>query len=268
MPFWAFLGAAVSAGAALAGANKNAKAIEAANKANRPKAQVRQWEKAGINPVFGLTSGAYVPHQAATVGDAYAHAGAAIQKALNLHHDDVLAETELKKENEKLKEQLAEVVTPREPTNMERYGGLVPLPDQGGANGYVQGAGGAVSGGSGGNGFADDPIVLGEPTLPEKNERALFTLGGINFVGSGNISSGETFETALGESPFSWLAAPAVFGDALGATYINHKWQNDPEWRQKMINRHLWLESENTYDAGANVAPRGYYGPHGSRTGF
>ena len=128
--FGALLGGALG----LIGASKQRKEQRATNEANRPVNQVREWEAAGINPLFGISSGGYIPHQAAQIGDAYATAGARFGQAIDARRAEKLAETELKQENTKLREKLDELATPRVPSYMVQYGGALPLPGLGGTN--------------------------------------------------------------------------------------------------------------------------------------
>lgn len=80
---------------------------------------------------FGISSGAFIPHQAASIGDSFATAGGRIARAFELHHEDQLRETELQKENTELREQLDELATPRRPGYMQQYGAVLPLPSVG-----------------------------------------------------------------------------------------------------------------------------------------
>lgn len=126
----ALIGGATS----LVGGAMNRKAQREANAANRPTEQVREWEEAGINPLFGISSGAFIPHQAASIGDSFATAGGRIARAFELQHEDQLRETELQKENTKLREQLDELATPRRPGYIQQYGDVLPLPSVGDEN--------------------------------------------------------------------------------------------------------------------------------------
>lgn len=130
MPF-NVLAAAIGAGSSLIGGALNRRAQRKANDANRPINQVREWEAAGINPIFGISSGGFIPHQAASIGDSFATAGSQFARGLELDHAEKLKQTELAKENEKLREKLDEVAKPRQRGHMERYGDILPLPSNG-----------------------------------------------------------------------------------------------------------------------------------------
>lgn len=101
-----FISALIGAGASLIGGALNRNAQKKANAANSPVGQVRQWEQAGINPIFGVSSGGYIPQQATSIGDAFATAGGKFAQALDMRHEKELRETGLKLENQLLKKQL------------------------------------------------------------------------------------------------------------------------------------------------------------------
>jgi gas vesicle protein len=158
-----FIGALIGGAASLIGASKQRKEQRRINEANRPVNQVREWEEAGINPLFGISSGGYVPHQTASIGDAYAEAGARFGQAFDQHRAEKLAQTELKKENTQLREKLDKLADPSEPSYMSQYGGVLPLPRQG----EIHAQGGNSRSGAfrttgvvrdSGNGLTDDDI--------------------------------------------------------------------------------------------------------------
>lgn len=134
-----FIGALIGAGASLIGGALNRKGQKKANAANSPVGQVAQWEQAGINPLFGISSGGYVPQQASTFGDSFAKAGSQFANAVSLAKEQDLRETNLELQNEKLRMQLDELAKPTEPSHLARYGGILPLPSQGGRNAGSQG---------------------------------------------------------------------------------------------------------------------------------
>lgn len=123
-----FIGAVIGGVAGLIGASKQRKENRRVNEANRPVNQVREWEEAGINPLFGISSGGYIPHQAASIGDSYATAGARFGQAIDAARAEKLEQTELKQENRELREKLDELATPRVPSYMSQYGAIMPLP--------------------------------------------------------------------------------------------------------------------------------------------
>lgn len=154
-----FIGALVGGALGLIGASKQRKEQRRINEANRPVNQVREWEEAGINPLFGISSGGYVPYQAASIGDAYSVAGARFGQAIDQFREEKLAQTELKKENTALKEKLDELATPRIPSYLSQYGAIIPVPTIGGTNAQAVQNGnrrsGVVSPVSGGGGSVD-----------------------------------------------------------------------------------------------------------------
>lgn len=123
--------AAVEVGGGLVGSVLNSKAQKKANRANSPAGQVAQFEAAGINPLFGLSSGSYRPQSAVAIGDAFAGAGSSIRRGLELQHETELRETAIEKENEQLKEALDDLVKVRVPSHLKTSGGFLPLPKVG-----------------------------------------------------------------------------------------------------------------------------------------
>ncbi len=139
-----FLGAIIGAGASLIGgalSDKSARDQQReTNEANRPVNQVAEWEEAGINPLFGISSGGYVPHQSARVGaigDSFSKAGGLLGQALDMQHEQELRETSLEQENDRLNKALDKLVKPSEPGYIQRYGAGLPLPSFGGSDEYV-----------------------------------------------------------------------------------------------------------------------------------
>ncbi|MGR3624503.1 hypothetical protein [Pseudophaeobacter sp.] len=130
-----WIGAAIGAVASLAGGALNRRAQKKANAANSPAGQVAQWEAAGINPAFGISSGGYIPQQATSMGDAFAEAGGQFARALDMKHDKELRETNMELENEKLRKEIDILANPSDPSYLERYGGILPLPSGGSGNG-------------------------------------------------------------------------------------------------------------------------------------
>lgn len=111
----------------LFGGKKNRDAQRDANAANSPEGQVAAWEAAGINPVMGITQGQWIPQQALSMGDSFANAGNALARGMELNHQEQLAQTGLRKENEELREALSELSKRPEPSNMERFGSQLPI---------------------------------------------------------------------------------------------------------------------------------------------
>lgn len=125
------IAAGISAGASLLGGLFNRNAQKKANEANRPVNQVAEWEAAGINPLFGISSGGYIPHQATSIGDSFATAGAQFADFIAGDKEQELRETQLELENEHLKKKLDGLVKPSEPGHLAQHGALLPLPSQG-----------------------------------------------------------------------------------------------------------------------------------------
>lgn len=149
-------------------ANRNAQ--REANDANRPVNQVAEWEAAGINPLFGISSGGYIPHQATSIGDSFATAGAQFADFIAGDKEQELRETQLELENEVLKKELDGLVKPQEPGHLEAYVadfGVFPTADGDPVQSTDTSDGG--SGGSGGLSVprvavADRPTVLAVTT--------------------------------------------------------------------------------------------------------
>ncbi|KJZ25118.1 hypothetical protein [Tritonibacter mobilis] len=231
-----FIGALIGGAFGLLGASKQRKENQRINEANRPVNQVAEWEAAGINPLFGIGSGGYVPHQAASIGDAYATAGARFGQAIDQYRGEKLAETELKKENTALKEKLDELATPRIPSYLSQYGAIIPVPTIGATHGQVNRQDPrSVSGNVDGSGDLSPKSALraarlggaGDPTDYNPVKAPAYKAFGVPWVGSGAFGSGDSAEEALGDTPFTWLATPAIFGDMFGHTigqaYSRHK---------------------------------------------
>lgn len=110
-------------------AKKNSKAIDKSNKANLPSNQVKEWEKAGINPLVGITQGQWISQQANTaIGDAFLETGlSTTQAAIQQMNAEKLQETQLKHENQMLEKRLKVLDRNQEPTNMQKYGDLIPI---------------------------------------------------------------------------------------------------------------------------------------------
>jgi hypothetical protein len=121
--------ALISGAFSLFGGKKNRDAQRDANAANSPEGQVAAWEAAGINPVMGITQGQWIPQQAVSMGDSFANAGNALARGMELNHEEQLAQTGLRKENEELREALSELSKRPEPSNMERFGSQLPIGD-------------------------------------------------------------------------------------------------------------------------------------------
>lgn len=130
-----FIGALIGAGASLIGGALNRSATKKANAANRPVNQVAEWEEAGINPLFGIASGGYIPHQAASIGDAFSEAGRTFADAIDLDHSERVEITRVEEENAELKKKLDEVAKPQEPGHLASHGAILPLPSEGDQNG-------------------------------------------------------------------------------------------------------------------------------------
>lgn len=217
------LPAAVSAGASLINGSKNRKAQQAANEANTPQAQVAGWEAAGINPIMGITQGQWIPQQAVTMGDSFANAGAALSRGMELNHEEQLAQTGLRKENEELRESLNELSKRREPSNMERFGDRLPI---GGSNADTSLSGDDLS-----LGRSADDVASGRDV-----EVAPYTSGaGVseinnNFTGGPVVIPGDDGEPwGLDELGTALLiGGPQVVRNHIGRTIVALGGNNDP----------------------------------------
>lgn len=98
-----------------------------ANAANSPAGQVAAWERAGINPRFGISQGQWVPQQATSLGDAFATAGGMIADKIKFDHKDQLKDTAKEKEISDLKETVADLQRPNVPSHMESVGIAAPV---------------------------------------------------------------------------------------------------------------------------------------------
>jgi len=63
---------------------------------------------------------------------------------------------------------------------------------------------------------ADEGLMGTSETNP--NMIPAFTMFGIDMVGSGSWSNGQTFEDALGDNPFTWMLSPFIAMDAVLST--------------------------------------------------
>lgn len=191
-----FLGALIGAGASLIGGALNRRADKKANAANSPVGQVKQWEAAGINPAFGISSGAYIPQRSTSIGDSFAEAGSIFGEAVARDHAEKLKETETKKENAKLRQELDKIAKGSGPSEYQRYAGVLPLPSAG----QVTAPSGAVSengfpkverpfeveAGSGGVDMAGNPVTN-------------LSFGGKLWEADANQSDAEMVETRYGD---------------------------------------------------------------------
>jgi len=280
------LGAFIAAGASLIGGAANRRAQREANEANRPANQVREWEAAGINPLFGISSGGYIPHQAASMGDAFATAGAQIQRGMELDHADKIRETELAQENEKLREQLDEFANPRRPGYMQQYGALLPLPSVGEVDvapvgnttvprpvldrvarddlPYIPGN------------FWDTGVTPGSKRIvapdPDNTLQPISVLG-MTLRGTGTTSAAHRVEDNAGDVAGSAWAIP-VFADYAVGTYLHNigrpfaEWMLKPNAKKKRVKRPS-ARPKPPYSAAKNPPLRNSYpgGPTG-RTGW
>lgn len=114
--------ALISAGSSFVSGIFNRKAQKRANAANSPSGQVKAWEKAGINPLFGISKGQFIPQQASTaIGDSIATAGARFGDAMAAKPEAELRATQLELQNDLLKKELDRSVSPpTEPTALQR----------------------------------------------------------------------------------------------------------------------------------------------------
>ena len=194
------LAAGIKVGGALIGGMLDRRAQRAANKASTPQAQVKAWEKAGINPLFGLTSGAFVPPAAVSMGDSFATAGGAIGRGLELQHEDDLKKTALAQENEALKGALADMSRVRTPSAMSQYGGRILRSSD-----------------------ADDEETDGQAVDSFGNDRTTgMDLAGLRFSSDPSTSDVEIAENRYGDimaAPFGLVAFGRDLGHSMGDAF-------------------------------------------------
>lgn len=198
------LGALITAGSSILGAGMNAQARKRSDRMNSPAGIRANAEKAGFNPLLFVGPGTGTGAQyAPTMGNIIANAGAAIGNQVIDGEALQIQKAELEMENQRL-QHLIEQTTLR-----------APIPG-------IYGARNANYPRNGGDDLGDDdpPIDLagdaGPPSELNVNQAPQVSAFGYDLVGSGRFSSGQTVEDAIGESPLSWLAAPAIMGDMLG----------------------------------------------------
>lgn len=219
------------------GANAQRRENEAARAHSDPQAVRDRYEAAGFNPLLGIMNGSAQPtYPNQSMGSIISNGLAVVGDQFQEHRRLEAQIAQQQVENERLERQLQnQILRPKVPgiySNERRNAfGQNNIGVHAGSD-FVSGSGVAGVSGSGAS------IEERPPSLPEKNEKALFTLGGINFVGSGQYSTGGQFEEAVGENPLlSWPYAMAVFGDAVGSTYVDYMWKNSPKWRQRQIDK-------------------------------
>lgn len=119
-----FIGALIGGVLGMIGKNKQAKEQRQQDavdyERNRPITQVKEWETAGINPIMGLTSGAFVPSRQTAVGDRFSEAGAFFAEAADQFGERHLKETAIKQENSALKKELDRTQKASEPSEFRR----------------------------------------------------------------------------------------------------------------------------------------------------
>lgn len=154
-------GGAISSAATKEANRENLAQVEKTNEANRPVNQVKEWEQAGINPLWGLSSGSYVPHQAGHViantamGDAISGIGRDMFSTGLSHMSQMrLEKTRMKHENQMLTKQLSSLERNSVPSNMSTHGSSI----LGGSDeGSSLSTGYSVSSGPSGLGYTLEP---------------------------------------------------------------------------------------------------------------
>lgn len=217
-------------------------------KANTPKALRAALEEAGYNPLL-------MPNIAGTQGAGYAPQMGSNMNALasTLAFSDSeqnalkLRATEMEQENEFLQRQLQrQTLTPDVP-------GIYDAGETS-EQGY-------------GNGTPDIPFDRNYPspdlfsisgTGPDRfhrNEAPIGTMFGLDFYGSGAISSGGTFEEMLGDGPMNWMLAPFIVADAVGHTVgkLQQERQGD-QWFERELERQREME-KNARRLGPSTRP-------------
>lgn len=240
------LGALIGGAFSLINGAANRSAKRRANEANRPINQVAEWEAAGINPLFGISSGGYIPHAAESFGDAFSVAGQHFQEYLDAKKNpDKVKETETRQENTQLKKQLDKLAKPVEKTHLAKHGGALPLPE-------VRDAG------------EDNGTVFGDLPVPFVSDVGLqhsgvdpdaAVRGSVPYVGSrGNAIVGPNPETQMGiDEVAGWLA---MEGAALSSEFYNQTKQNVQRLSQpafdklrRYIGNKRWDDARAFYEA-------------------
>lgn len=266
--------ALISAGASLLGGFFNRSATRKANEKNRPENQVREWEQAGINPIFGLSSGSYVPHQASMIGDSFAAAGAQYARSLDLQHEKELRETQIELENERLRLEIDKMSRPSEPGHMKKYGGILPLPFERNLNDRQPDS--VLSHDANSVAGFDTGVDTGVGAAPLNDISAIVRAEGAEkssvltnrgYVDTLNEFYGDDvadFEGALNFAKDWWYGS--VKGDVY---YPGWGWRSQitrPKLRPKKFAKRKRIRDH--VDPNLNPPLRGYYGKPGSRTGF
>lgn len=199
----------------------------------QPSAQRAGMEAAGFNPNLLFGGGGFMQAQPSLIGDSYSTNGALFSDGLDMVHDDLIRQTALSKENEKLREALDEVAKPSEPAHMERYGDVLPLPSKGSQNvsqtGLVPVSDDLLDDINGG----DLPYVPGtvwnaepvgsqrlEAEKPTKTMQPI-SLFGMTLRGTGATTAAHIVEDNAGEAASMAWAVPAIGDYALG-TYLHN----------------------------------------------
>lgn len=209
---WIAAGASLLGG--LFGSSAKKKAVAQQNWYNHP-TQVRQRaEEAGFNPLAFIGPG--VGQQTGTsyapiMGQSIADAGAAYADGKQAEKQLEMQRAELEMENERLDA----LVKATKLT--ENVGGIYgPHRAQ---ERILRPNSKPASVGPSGNPLSNSRAA-GDGVAHQYDDRLkapAFTFGK-TFYGSGNLSSGEGFEDALGDNPMSWMAAPFIAADAIGYT--------------------------------------------------
>lgn len=208
--------------------------------ANSPSAIRKSFEEAGFNPLLGISPNAnstagYAPTMGGGfttapdfMGSAMANAGSAIAEGFYQNSQQQIAKTQLEMENRRL-EHLIEQTTLR-PTVAGIYGDrngttgksvrpVSNLPDKTGRSTSPFDGSRLPSDvadlASKPNSDGNSPSDFNENIVP----RASFF--GVNWVGSGNFSSGQTVEDAIGEGPLQWAVSPLIALDMVSNTLGN-----------------------------------------------
>lgn len=213
---------------------------------NRPAAQVRQYEEAGINPLFGMTSGSYVPYSGASIGDAFAVAGSQYQRQAEFEHEQKLKETALAQENKSLKKQLDKVAKPQEKSHLGKYGDILPLPSESDLNAGSKGSTQGVSGGGGSSVPAGSPLGSTKSDVASERETKIApyesTSGFMeiynDWFGPYIVPGSDGDIMGIDELLTLAIAAPANIGGRIGKSLARRR-------NQKLVNREIQEQLSN-----------------------
>jgi hypothetical protein len=204
--------ALISAGSSLLGGILNNKQRNKEIRMSDPAYIRKRAEAAGFNPLLftnqAFQNSSNVPTFGSAVADAGHFLGEGLLRNEEMKGEQALRITELQQQNERLTELMRR--TTLNPASRSIYANSVSSRGD-------DGSGTSNSGSDAADTF-DAATANPAPTALSPNTVPVFTLGGIDFRGSGRVSSGSTFEESLGDTPLQWAIAPLIASDMLGYT--------------------------------------------------